>query len=658
MINSEFSPELNNQSSPAEESIESYTKAPPGRRKQKIKALFGVAVFLVLMLGGVSAYLLSQGSLDVRQRASTGLPKVNFVPNSIPLTERPFVHLSPSAGREVFIELSPPRKPANQSQFEFTYDSSSGAQGAVGALEVPSPSSLATLKSILLGTKSAGGAVTFHDGVRGGKLRLLFSDANAQTPAYVLENEWSYVDNRTSAPLFKSRDEKFTITTNDLFNSSPYVMIFQNPGLPSNELPMQGMPNGGSRQMQVIAGPYSIAGVGALPSGNVVVKIETPVNKLGTVYGWNGGQWEPLLQTTLENGIAIASGRLMQTYIAVDSGLESVPVNPSPTPIPNPSPSPTPSPNAYSNLVGSINGTSNRAEFRFISRNSQAMHMIDLALDPSMKSARTAYASGPSSPIIETNANKWNEVTCGKQLYWRVRSADGRDQSGVSELRVICPNPFNGLSTLLDASRSTAQFRFVSILQPQTFIVDLSTNPQMATDVYVNFASGRGPVISESNPTKWDKFSCGRTLYWIVRTEDSRLKSPIQTARVNCAPTTPSPTPITFSDLRGFVEVQPNRQFQISGRITPTANVNLWRYEIATNSAFTGRVEQVSQAIPSASMSAGFSLSRPLSAASTFACRQQIYWRVTGTVQPGNRLIRSPVQSGTVLCTGGVKPVR
>jgi hypothetical protein len=44
---------------------------------------------------------------------------------------------------------------------------------------------------------------------------------------------------------------------------------------------------------------------------------------------------------------------------------------------------------------------------------------------------------------------------------------------------------------------------------------------------------GTASPLVETNPRKWDKYVCGRTLYWQVESSTG-VKSPIQTAYVTC----------------------------------------------------------------------------------------------------------------------------
>lgn len=97
----------------------------------------------------------------------------------------------------------------------------------------------------------------------------------------------------------------------------------------------------------------------------------------------------------------------------------------------------------------------------------------------------------------------------------------------------ISPPSISNLNATLSYP-SPATFSFDYSGPSNNFIVDLSTFPDMSSDVYLTFASGNQSPLVENNPTKWDKYSCGRTLYLHVR-DSTGLVSSIQSATVNCS---------------------------------------------------------------------------------------------------------------------------
>ena len=104
------------------------------------------------------------------------------------------------------------------------------------------------------------------------------------------------------------------------------------------------------------------------------------------------------------------------------------------------------------------------------------------------------------------------------------------------------PVSFTGLSASLPGTGS-AVFHFTYSGSSPSFAIDISTKSDMSTDVYSTFTWGTSSPLVENNPTKWDKYSCGRTLYWIVKTP-SGDKSKIVPSVVTCPTPTSTPTPI------------------------------------------------------------------------------------------------------------------
>jgi len=109
------------------------------------------------------------------------------------------------------------------------------------------------------------------------------------------------------------------------------------------------------------------------------------------------------------------------------------------------------------------------------------------------------------------------------------------------------PGIFSSSSAILGAS--TASFTFSYSGSTSNYIVDVSTVPDMSTDVYVNFAAGNGSPLNVVSPqSKWDKYTCGRALYWRVYSSDRSAQSPIN-ATIVCPTPTATPTPVKKPDL-------------------------------------------------------------------------------------------------------------
>jgi len=105
------------------------------------------------------------------------------------------------------------------------------------------------------------------------------------------------------------------------------------------------------------------------------------------------------------------------------------------------------------------------------------------------------------------------------------------------------PGMFSGEGAALGSA--AAAFSFTFSTTSSSYIIDASTVADMSTDVYGAFAQGAASPLALSNPQAvWDKYICGRTLYWKVYNADRSVNSPIQASTVFCPVPTPTPTRI------------------------------------------------------------------------------------------------------------------
>lgn len=101
--------------------------------------------------------------------------------------------------------------------------------------------------------------------------------------------------------------------------------------------------------------------------------------------------------------------------------------------------------------------------------------------------------------------------------------------------------PFAKFRSYLNENEAIFEFR-TSIIS-SLYRIDLSTSPTMSTDVYSNFVTIAPPTQAPVDLTSnlivnprhlWNKYVCGKTLYWRVTTENRQQVSAIQTATVSC----------------------------------------------------------------------------------------------------------------------------
>lgn len=266
-----------------------------------MKSKFGIAiVILVLSVIGITAVLFIGKSGSAKKNVvPTPRPKLAIPANTVPLEERPYITLAPTAAREVVLTVSDLKKSAQQMDFELQYSAGDKEEAAIGSLDLKKVT-LPYSKTILLGSQSGGGKITYHEHVTGGSLVLTFYDEN-----YKLMNDWSYQDNRKAQSIFTSLDGKFALDTAKLLKNSPFVIVYQNPGLPA---PVQ---------KTVLAGPYSISATSTLPNGKASITMRIPENKPSvSVLGWDGKTWKTYKATVNDKQVT-ATVDLLQTYLAV-----------------------------------------------------------------------------------------------------------------------------------------------------------------------------------------------------------------------------------------------------------------------------------------------------------------------------------------------------
>ena len=247
----------------------------------------------------VAAVVLSGCWKKTASPQPTPKPKLVLPSNIIPVSERPFVTISPTGAREVVLTIGSLKKSAESVDFELQYSAGEKEEAAIGSLDLAKGKDQWS-KTILLGSKSGGGKITYHENVTGGTLALTFYNEN-----YKISNDWAYIDNRKPTALFTSRDGKFSVDTGKLLKSMPYVIVYQNPGLPS------------AITGTVLAGPYSVSGTSSLPTGMVTISMRLSDAKKATIYGWTGKEWKTF-PTTVDGKSATAKADLVQSYIAVE----------------------------------------------------------------------------------------------------------------------------------------------------------------------------------------------------------------------------------------------------------------------------------------------------------------------------------------------------
>jgi hypothetical protein len=252
-------------------------------------------VALLLVGGGVYAFTRKPEAEIVAPPSKKPKKAVNL----IPLEERPYVTIQPLQARNMLeVTIHDLKKKAKSVEVTLEYDRNKGVLDAV--LNSFSLDKTPLIEQMFLGSKSAGGATTYHDDVIGGSVTLDFSDED-----YALEVPWRYDDTKTSYDALSTTDGKFQIKFDKPLKTAK-VLVMQSPGLPTEA------------KGKVLSGPYFVGIVGDLPDSTAEVKLRlSEESNSATIYGLVDGKWVAY-ETVSDGKTATAKGALVSTYIATN----------------------------------------------------------------------------------------------------------------------------------------------------------------------------------------------------------------------------------------------------------------------------------------------------------------------------------------------------
>jgi hypothetical protein len=148
----------------------------------------------------------------------------------------------------------------------------------------------------------------------------------------------------------------------------------------------------------------------------------------------------------------------------------------------------------------------------------------------------------PSAPGMTTSFNKTIYNNWWKYYaYW--------DETVPTP--VPSPTPYLGIFSNLfsDFSATSATFKFDYSGSQTYFQINISTTPNLVSDVYFGFSGGQASPIVELSPSKWDKYQCGRTLYWNIVSQ-SGAQSPNQATTIYCVAATTTELKNTLNNFK------------------------------------------------------------------------------------------------------------
>jgi hypothetical protein len=244
--------------------------------KNKSLILGSVVIALVLIVGLV-IFIMKKNSTP--KTATTENTEIDLPINTIPLSERPFITLSPdSTGRSLDISVSE-APTEGEMEYEMVYNASGKQEGALGFLSLSSETQ-PIVKAILLGSKSGGGKVTYHEGVTGGSITVTYNDTR-------LKESWNYLHFDPTDPSISSTDGRFSLTlTKAALKADAVIITMKTFGYSK-----AGLPEGAN----VVSGPYGYFTQTPI-KGTATVEMKLPagdhVNP--TLYEWTGAAWKKL----------------------------------------------------------------------------------------------------------------------------------------------------------------------------------------------------------------------------------------------------------------------------------------------------------------------------------------------------------------------------
>lgn len=242
-------------------------------KKPVLLSLIGVVVLVVV---GFVIFTKKSGR---EVTPTTDNTTVDLPINTIPVGERPFITLTPDkTGHSLSIAVSE-APTAGSMEYEMIYNASGKQEGALGTIMLSSATE-PIIKDILLGSRSAGGATTYHEGVTGGSITLTYGETR-------LKESWNYLHFDPQDPSFSSTDGKFSATLSKTGLKSDQVIVT----MKTFGYAKMGLPEGA----KVVMGPYGYFPQTAV-KGSAVVSLKLPsgehVNP--TLYQWDGKTWKKL----------------------------------------------------------------------------------------------------------------------------------------------------------------------------------------------------------------------------------------------------------------------------------------------------------------------------------------------------------------------------
>lgn len=260
----------------------------------KKSTLLILAIVLVIVIGLLLYFVTRQKS--PKEPEDNQDTVIELPINTLELSQRPFLTLAPdSTGRSLNMTLSG-APVEGVLEYEMIYNASGKQEGALGSIFLDSEKQPIT-KAILLGSKSGGGKVTYHEGVTGGSITLTYAEVR-------LKESWNYLHFDVADPTFSSTDAKFRVELGKTALKDDSVIITMKTfGYPKTGLP---------EESAIITGPYGyFTQTPVKGSSTVTLTLPAGDHVEPTIYEWSGTTWKKLATTlTGETVTATATGNV------------------------------------------------------------------------------------------------------------------------------------------------------------------------------------------------------------------------------------------------------------------------------------------------------------------------------------------------------------
>lgn len=233
-----------------------------------------ILIAALLIIATLGVYFLVIRKPGKKHQKPTPTPKTTLPINTIPVKERPFVTLTPdSSGHRLTLYLDQATE-KTLIEYELVYQSGDKQEGAFGRVNLAKEIQPVE-KELLLGSKSAGGSVTYHEDITGGSLTLTYNDIK-------LKEDFNFTPFNPEEPTFSTKDTRFEATyAAGALREGSIAVLMKTFGLPEE---LEG---------EILAGPYAVLTASNISPAEVSFKLSNSEGDL-KLLEYTGSSWQEL----------------------------------------------------------------------------------------------------------------------------------------------------------------------------------------------------------------------------------------------------------------------------------------------------------------------------------------------------------------------------